>query len=123
MGAVWKRTARVVHQRICVSIEGPVGDIFDGNNTVEASAGEGMELVSVDGLHGDPYPVKIYRCVKDDSIRLYYPHDKSWEGGDKGYTLRMNKRKRNSRQLQLFDGHNGTLKDDEGEEIVCYCNK
>lgn len=90
-----------------------------------------LKLVSEDDLHttweGAPFAVQISRVVDDanpDRVQIYYPADGSWEGKDdrKIYTLAMDGGRSGIRTTRRskFDGTNGTLRDDEGNEIVCF---
>lgn len=84
---------------------------------------ENMMLVSEENLHtiweGRSFAVQVFRVTDDPNpnrVRLHYPADASWEGiGDDIYTMKL-QRPGSSK----YDGTNGTLRDGDGNIIVCY---
>lgn len=99
--------------------------------------GRPMKKVSVDKLvtewEGELYAIQVYQSVGDqdnnnnNGVLIYYPSDHTLEGGGKRqYTLEMavdndpTHRSRPRRGPSLFDGSNGTLRDDDGHVIICH---
>lgn len=63
---------------------------------------------------------KVARVIlyqTNEEVRLFYPEDSAWEGIGKKYQLVWNVADSGD---ALFDGTNGALLDDEGQEIVCF---